>query len=407
MPRSKAASPTVETPKKLRPLSHSSISMYVECPQKYKLKYIDKIPEKPKSFFSFGRSVHSALEFFYSVAALPAPTLEQVLAQYKEQWVSEGYKDAAEEKKYFVEGDRILREFYAKHIGDFEPPFFAEYRFDMQVDGVPVTGFVDRIDKVGKDRIAIIDYKTGKAFGEDRVKTDAQLTMYQMACEELLGLKVERMTFYHLNSLTPITGERHTDDQVNTLRSRIVTVADSIQKGLFDPKPEERKCQWCDFKPFCPEFKGFLPIPSRDTRSETTREENGASGVDDELSVLVDRYGKMMAEAAEAKVEADKVAEQITAALRDKGWVRAFGSAFEVGFIEEEKWEFSDKAKVLDVIKKAGLWDDILAPSAPLVQKLMQSPGLAPEVRGKLEALGEKIARAALRLKKIDVSPLS
>jgi hypothetical protein len=33
-----------------RPLSHSSISLYNECPQKYKFKYVDKIPEKPGPF---------------------------------------------------------------------------------------------------------------------------------------------------------------------------------------------------------------------------------------------------------------------------------------------------------------------------------------------------------------------
>jgi putative RecB family exonuclease len=362
--------------------------MYVECPQKFKFRYLDKLPEKPKPFFSFGRSVHSALEFFYGVAALPAPTLEQVLASYKANWVSEGYKDAEEERKYFADGEKILRGFHAKHLADFEPPFFAEYRFDLKVDGVPVTGFVDRIDKVGTGGIAIVDYKTGKAFGEDRVRTDAQLTMYQMACEELLGLKVERMTFYHLNSLTPVTGERHSDGQVRQLRERIVTVADSIQKGLFEPTPEEAKCRWCDFKPHCPVFRdgdGFLPEPQ-------------AAAVppqpDDGLAALVDRYGRVLDEAAALKAE-------LAAALEAKGWVRAFGASHEVALVEEPRWEFRDKAKVLDVIKKAGLWDDILAPSAPLVQKLMDSAALAPEVRRKLESLGEKVERRALRCEKI------
>ena len=401
MPRAKAPSlpsKPAAAGRLTRALSHSSISMYVECPQKYKLKYIDKLPEKPKSFFSFGRSVHSALEFFYSVAALPAPTLEQVLAEYKNQWVSEGYKDAEEEAKYFADGDKILRDFYKKHIDDFEPPFFAEYRFDLTVDGVPVTGFVDRIDKVGKDAIAIVDYKTGKAFAEERVKTDAQLTMYQMACEQLLGLRVEKMTFYHLNSLTPHTGERHSDEQVQQLRTRIVTVADSIQKGLFEPKPEERKCMWCDFKPHCPIYRnggdGFVP--------SAAKRESSNPPADEELAALIDRYGRLLEEAARGKAEADKLGEEIAGALRAKGWVRAFGSAYEISIADEQKWEFHDKAKVLDVIRKAGLWDDILAPSAPLVQKLMQSASLSPDVRAKLEALGERIERSVVRPKKID-----
>ena len=52
----------------MRALSHSSISLYLECPQKWKFKYVDKIPEKPRHFFSFGQSCHEALEFFYGAA---------------------------------------------------------------------------------------------------------------------------------------------------------------------------------------------------------------------------------------------------------------------------------------------------------------------------------------------------
>ncbi len=69
-----------------RPLSHSSISLFNECPQKYKFKYIDKIPEKPKYFFSFGQSVHLALEYFYGPVLTPAapkaPSLEDLLKHF-------------------------------------------------------------------------------------------------------------------------------------------------------------------------------------------------------------------------------------------------------------------------------------------------------------------------------------
>ena len=62
-----------------RPLSHSSITLYGECPQKYKFRYVDAIPEKPRHFFSYGQSVHSALEFFYGVKTPVPPALEELL----------------------------------------------------------------------------------------------------------------------------------------------------------------------------------------------------------------------------------------------------------------------------------------------------------------------------------------
>src|SRR6266478_2201710 len=146
-----------------RPLSHSSISMYAECPQKYKFKYVDKIPEKPKHFFSYGQSVHSALEFFYGVKILPPPSLKELLDHYKNNWVQGGYRDEVQEEEYFRDGKELLTKFYHKHIQDHAIPFFVEYEFKLKVEGVPVIGYIDRIDKLPDGRLAVLDYKTGKA----------------------------------------------------------------------------------------------------------------------------------------------------------------------------------------------------------------------------------------------------
>ena len=395
-----------------KPLSHSSISMYLECPQKWKFKYLDKIPEEPKWFFSFGQSVHKALEFFYDIKMLPPPSLEDILAFYKKHWKTVGYKDARQEKEYFAEGERILKGFYDKHIPTFRLPFFAEYQFHLDVDGVPVTGFVDRIDKLDSGNLAVVDYKTGKAFDLERVEQDAQLTMYQMACEEKLGLKVESLTFYHLPSLTPLTVGPHAEGQVRDLRKRIVHVSGEIQAGRFEPKPEERKCQWCDYRPHCPVFRHLyvthgaeaegapqaeLPM-APPKRSALTADKNE----DDLLVELVDRYGKLREQAHELEASSEDLKAEIVELLRKKGYVKAFGGQYEVGVHFEDKWEFADKTRVLDVLRSHGLYDKVLKPSAPEVQKLMADAELPSEVRQDLERLGEKKRHSTLRFKRID-----
>lgn len=389
-----------------RPLSHSSISMYQECPQKYKFKYIDKIPEKPKHFFSFGSSVHEALEYFYGVTALPAPTLEQVLQYLKDHWKSEGYKDETQEAQYFDDGKVILTAFYKKHIESYHIPFFVEYNFNLEVDGVPVTGKVDRIDKLEDGRIAILDYKTGKAIPADRVAGDSQLTMYQMACEELLGAKVARLTFYHLPSLKELTIERHSQDQVDVLRRRVVTTAEGIMQEAFAPKPDEKKCFWCDYKPICPIFKhGYSAsrAPRVEVSPNAPLPAHGAPSLaeeaDAELTEMVDRYGDLHQKAQEAQEELQTLKQAILVILKKKGYMRAFGKKFELARAGEAKWEFSDKAKVLELIKKAGLYEKILAPSAPMIARLMADPTLEPGLKAKLEKLGEKIDASDLKIK--------
>lgn len=238
----------------MKPLSYSSMSLFLECPQKYKFRYIDKIPQKPRHFFSFGTSMHEALEFFYSPPGDVPLSLAGLIEYYQAHWISEGYEQPGQEAEYKARGESILTDFYAKHITNFKLPFFTEYKFDLLVAGVPVTGYIDRIDRVG-DKIAILDYKTGKPLAKDRLDTDNQLTMYQLACEELLGMKVESLTFYHLNSCTPFTTSPRSKETIQILRDQVVSVANLISQQAFVPTPSERKCGWCDYKSLCPAYQ--------------------------------------------------------------------------------------------------------------------------------------------------------
>ncbi len=375
---------------------------------KWHFRYIQNVPEKPRHFFSFGKSMHDALEYFYSVKTLPPPSLPQILSYYDEHWLTEGYKDKKQEDDYKEQGRVILKEYHSKHVSDYHIPYFVEYGFLLDVEGVKVRGFVDRIDKVGDDRIAILDYKTGKAFGKDAAVLSDQLTMYQMACEELLGLKVERLTLYHLPSQTPITSEPHSATQVKALRERVVRVAGDIKENtakleraaikhfptVFEKntalgKPSsnmsaEQICHWCDFKPEAPESPALKD--------------------DAKLAKLVDRYGKAHDEMKELEEKADALKAEIVAVLKERGYVKAFGSRYEAVMRSDERWEFGpeNKPKVLDAIKSAGYWDRIVGPMAPKVQELLKDASLPLDLRDRLQKLGKKAETVTLRIKKVE-----
>ncbi|MHB2025643.1 MAG: RecB family exonuclease [Elusimicrobiota bacterium] len=371
-----------------RPLSHSSLTLYSECPQKYKFKYIDKIPEKPKSYFSFGSSVHTALEYFYDVKIPEPPALERVLAFYKENWISAGYKDKAQEEDYFHKGEQIITLFCEKHSADFHVPLFVEYQFDLEVDGVPVTGKIDRVDKLPDGRLSVVDYKTGKALAENRVMTDEQLTMYQLACEKLLGAEVCRLSFYHLPSLTEQLAQRRGPEEIHGLEKKIVSIAKAVSQRSFTPSPAEKKCFWCDYKPICPVFRSqAAAVPAFST--------------DDEISALIDRCGAILESAQAGIQEADKIKAEILSKLEAKGYARAFGGKYSAVRTFAQRIEFLDKKKILDLLREEGLYERILAPSAPKVREIISDPGLPNPLRKKLSALVEKTQTPELRVEPI------
>lgn len=301
-----------------RVLSHSSVNLYQTCPQKWKFRYIDKVPEKPKSFFSFGKSVHASLEFLFEKDK-SKPSLDDLLSHYKTNWLSQGYETPAQEKWFYQEGDRILRGFYAKHHADHERIFEIEFKFTIDVDGVPVTGFIDRIDKTPKGGLAILDYKTGKAFDKSRVRTDAQLTLYQMAVRQLLGKPVESVTLYHLNSLTPLTVPAHSQKMETDLMATIVSVGKAIQDEKFSPIVNEKgHCQWCDYQQICPAFSG-----KKIGKPVSILEEKA-------LAQKVDRFAKLDDKIRELTLEKSQLGLELNKTMKESGKTELSGDFYAV-----------------------------------------------------------------------------
>ena len=282
----------------------------------------------------------------------------------------------------------MIAGFYKKHIPDYHIPFFVEYGFELKVSGVPVVGFIDRVDRRPDGKLVILDYKTGKKSDQSLNSAEAQLTMYQMACEELLGAPVAETVYYHLPTLKEYRFERKEQPRIDALRGRILATAEGITKGQFEPKPAEKVCYWCDFKPLCPIFKHqYLASPAPPAKADA------------DLSALIDRYGELIMKIDELKQEADEVKAALLKLLKDKGYVRAFGKRFDLARSTGERWDFVDKKKVVALIKKAGLYDRILAPSAPLVQALMADADLDPNLKAQLGELGDKVDAGDLKIK--------
>lgn len=272
-------------------LSYSAMNLYKECPQRFKFRYVDGIKEGPKSYFSFGQSVHTALEFLYRSQLVP-PSLDEMLKYYEGNWVKGGYKTPQEENLNFLEGKKILRSFYEKHITDWAPAMATEYDFRVQIDGVQLRGKVDRIDKLPSGGIHVIDYKTGKIFDSSRALQDTQLTLYQVACQESFGLPVHRLTLYHLPSLTPMTSPPHKENQVLELRRDIIAVKTDIDKELFDPKPVDWKCNRCDYKKICPAWS--VDKSPAMTTEETIEKRKVATNGQHKLSPLTSKLDTLI-----------------------------------------------------------------------------------------------------------------
>lgn len=235
-------------------LSHSSLSAYSECPFKWKLKYVDRVPERPKHYFSFGTAIHSALQAMYEgEACLP---VGDVIDEFLLAWSPDGYKDGKAEAKAQREGQDMLREFHARFAPEWSKPLAVEVEFLFPVYHVPVRGYVDRVDILPDGSLHVLDYKTGRDVAPDRAATDDQLTMYQMAVEHLFPeSRVGRLSLLHVPTRTWHSSPSRGAEACRLLRNRLLEVARAISDSQFPCSPSSGACQWCDHKALCPAWR--------------------------------------------------------------------------------------------------------------------------------------------------------
>lgn len=233
-------------------LSYSAVSSYERCPLSYRFQYLDKIEVEPTPYLSFGRSLHSALEWLYGRDVPVLPSLEELLQQLERCWEGDGYASPEEEASFMLRGKEVLSEFYRTNAEDFRPPVAVEHRFELDMDGYVLSGVIDRVDRHAGGGYEIIDYKTNRRLPDlGRLRQDLQLPIYQLACSETWGVSVSKLTFYYLMPNQRYTTKPYDREGLDMVKKRLDDVARLIGDGEF-PARVNRLCPWCSFEDICP-----------------------------------------------------------------------------------------------------------------------------------------------------------
>ena len=373
----------------IRPLSFTQISLYQSCPLCYKLQYIDGLKPGDKWYFSFGTSMHSCVERFFKVPTPPPPSLEELLQFYEQSWLSKGYESSEEESRYKDYGKEILTRFWEIHTADFRMPVALERSFYLDIEGIKLRGFIDRVDKLDSGGLSIIDYKTNKElFTADYLEDDLQLTIYQMAAEQTWKLPVEKLTLYHLRSNTACSCPPRGQAQIDQARQLVLEVADNINQGNF-PATENEFCP-CDFPEHCPYYRHqYIKAAPQPDRQEVLP---GIAAVD-----AVERYAALQAQIKELETQLEEARQTIIEYCKAEGLNRVFGSEYEITYKIMERTGFSED-EVKAILEPEGLWEKVRGFDQSLVKQVLADKAISADIKKKLEAL-KRITSAFPQLK--------
>jgi len=365
----------------MKPLSYTQISLYQSCPLCYKLRYIDGLEPKDKWYFSFGRTMHMCAEYFFKVRVPPPPSLEELLHFYEQNWLAEGYESAEEEARYRSYGREMLTKFWEVHQADFRMPVAVERLFYVNIEGVKLTGYIDRVDKLDSGGLSIVDYKTNKElFTTEDIEKDLQLTLYQLAAEQTWQLPVERLTLYHLRSNTPCSCGSRNEAQLNEARRLILEVAEGIIQQKF-PAIENQYCP-CDFAEHCPYYRQQYMTPDLFQQ-----------GILDGIAVAeaVKHYVSLQSQIKELQTQFEEVKQRLIDFCQAEGLNRAYGREHAITYKLVEKTGFSED-EVRALLEPEGLWHLVLSLDQSLLKQSITDEAIAKDIRDKLAALKRVVA---------------
>ncbi len=251
-------------------MSYTALSKFIHCPLAFYYETILKVPYQKNDALAFGSAIHYALErMFRDMKEKNGefPDKDHVLGLFKSALFSEASCfTPIQFDRRMEQGNALLTEYYDAHINTFHKEVEIEYKVPRYIlDGVPVTGKIDKIELYG-NTCKVIDYKTG-----DPDKSGSSYTARPNEKEPMGGDYWRQMVFYKLilehmeerpfqvtmgmfdfvqkskdGKYKPVTVPVFPEDE-EIVRSQVKDSYTRIMNHEFDRGCGKETCHWCNF----------------------------------------------------------------------------------------------------------------------------------------------------------------
>ena len=271
-PVSDSSERAVPTPP--RRLSPSGAGTFEQCPRRWRMRYVERLPDPPGEAALAGSFAHRVLELLMQRDPHER-TVEVAKAIARAEWPG-------------VEADPDFRalgfdETGSKHfrwkawqaiegLWALEDPKAVDVRateHDVEADlgGVPFRGIVDRLDEEG-DGLVVTDYKSGKApsarFRRGRLD---QVLLYAAAVEQATGEMPVHARLLYLGQ-RPV-GIKVTREEIDSVVDKLAGTWAAINTACDTDEFEPRTgplCGWCPYVDRCPE--GTKEVAKRQAKKD-------------------------------------------------------------------------------------------------------------------------------------------
>ncbi len=250
-------------------LSPSRMADFQSCPRRYQYGAVERRHQPATYATTKGRAVHAVLEALFALEG-PARTPAAARARLEEATagvLSDEVRadigcDDALEARLRAEVAAALDTYFTMEDPSAVAAEGVELRLSAEVDGTPLLGILDRLDRVGED-LTIVDYKTGKV--PDRrydFQTFANAELYAALCEASLGERPRSIRLLYVGAGREL--ERPVTEAVVRARREAAAAVWRRVRGYYDAgefpaTPSVRACRFCAFRDVC--RASGVPVP--------------------------------------------------------------------------------------------------------------------------------------------------
>lgn len=231
-------------------LSFSRIDRYLECPEQYRLYYLEGLrPRIQSASLMFGQAIHQSLAFYFATQGDPVAFFAKIWGELERITLRYGTRDCWE--KLWSTGQVLLEKFVRDEVPRLGSVGGSEQAFDLAISNleVPFIGIIDLVADLNGKR-AVIDFKTSaSAYQAHEVALSDQLTAYRLAVPEaedaalcvFVKTKEPRIEWYV---------SKRNGAQLTEFLRKAEYVAREIKSQHFYKRPGNW-CSCCDFLPIC------------------------------------------------------------------------------------------------------------------------------------------------------------
>jgi DNA helicase-2/ATP-dependent DNA helicase PcrA len=248
-------------------LSASGLNSYLDCPVGFYYEQILGIPQAHSEYLSYGIAVHNSLEkaAFEHKRSGRLPDLNYLTGIFRFEVAAVEYLFSKERFRQFKDtGEKELAFFYEKQMCHWKPNAEAETSFRQgTIDGIPISGKIDRIEFNADGSVDIIDFKTGsfkKEYAKQLSETNPlggiyrrQLIFYRLLYEQNI-VNSKPVANVRLQYTRPgNTGEFQqssdliSDDELARFKSLLQITYQKIMEMDFKDGCGKNDCKWCNF----------------------------------------------------------------------------------------------------------------------------------------------------------------